>query len=127
MKWLKIVMVLLIIFSAGCVSKSSKYTQSFQNITASQAYKLMQNDTKLVIVDVRGCKCTYNKGHIPGAIWDTYPEDFYETKKDLLIYSQTGSTSLDFCKELIGHVYGKIYNLQGGIDAWKASGYKVEG
>jgi len=126
MRWLKIFVALLIMCSAGCIQKSSEYTQSFQNITASEAYKLIQNNTNLIIIDVRGCKCTYNKEHIPNAIWDTYPEDFYGTKKDLLIYSQVGSTSMDFCKKLVGHVYGKIYNLKGGIDAWKAAGYQIE-
>lgn len=127
MKWLKLLPLLLIIIcSAACIQKSQEYANSYQNITADEAHKLIQSNDNLIIVDVRGCKCSYNREHIPDAIWDTNPQDFYGEKKDLLIYCQTGVTSVEFCKKLVGHVYGKIYNLEGGIEAWKAAGYEVE-
>jgi len=44
----------------------------------------------------------------------------------LLIYSEDGKRGENFCKKLVGHVYGKIYNLEGGIEAWKAAGYGLE-
>jgi len=127
MKWFKLLPLLIIIIcSAACIQRSQEYTTSYQNVSAKEAYELIQNNPNLIIVDVRGCKCSYNDEHIPNAIWDTNPRDFYGTKNDLLIYCQTGVTSVEFCEKLVGHVYGKIYNLKGGIQAWKAAGYEIE-
>ena len=113
--------------TAGCLThEKNKYTTTYENVTPQEAYNLIKNDSNLIVVDVRGCPCHYNKEHLPHAIWDTNVNDFYNTTKDLLIYCETGYTSTQFCKKLVGHVYGRIYNLEGGIEAWKKAGYEVE-
>jgi rhodanese-related sulfurtransferase len=50
----------------------------------------------------------------------------FNTTENLLIYSKNGTVAEeDFCKVLVNHVYGKIYNLEGGFDAWKEAGYPI--
>ena len=51
---------------------------------------------------------------------------FYETENITLVYSRDGEVGKDFCQELVGHVYGKIYNLEGGWDAWNSAGFYKE-
>lgn len=117
------------ILLTGCIEEQNnenKYTTFFTNISVDNAQELINNSLNLTIVDCRGCKCSYNKEQIPNAIWDKVPEHFYNTTNDLLIYCQCGETSVEFCEKLVNHTYGAIYNLEGGIDAWKNEGYPIE-
>ncbi len=101
-------------------------TTSFNMISSKDAYEFINTTTKdLTIIDIRGCKCNYDKNHLLGAIWDTHPESFYNTTDDLLVYDIDGTKSIDFCERLVNKVYGKILFLQGGIDTWIALGYPV--
>ena len=84
----------------------------------------------LSIIDVRGLEgcgnCQFNKGgHLPGAELNMNAQTLYNTTDDILVYSVDGSVGADFCMNLTSHVYGKIYNLDGGFDAWKEAGYTI--
>jgi rhodanese-related sulfurtransferase len=109
------------------------YTNSFLNITAKEAYNLINITENLTVIDCRGLEgcstCQFNKGHLPGAELNDNPttlyqnESDYQNTTDILVYSVNGSVGANFCSDLIGHVYGKIYNLDGGYEAWVAAGY----
>lgn len=102
------------------------YTTFFTNISPTNAQNLINNNLNLTIVDCRrGCKCKYNTEHIPNAIWNEFPEHFFNTTNDLLIYCQNGVKSEGFCQKLVNHTYRAIYKLEGGIDAWKNEGYET--
>ncbi len=118
-----IVSMAFILICSGCVKEVKEKEYGYKNITPEEAKNLIENDKNLLIIDVRICPCEFSEAHIPGATWSTNPKKFYNTTHDLLIYSEDGKRSEDFCKRLVGHVYGKIYNLDGGIEAWKAAGY----
>ena len=101
-------------------------TTTYSSISPQDALGLVNSsDNSTIIVDCRTCKCNYNKGHLPSATWTINPEDFYNTTKDLLIYDNHGEKSSQFCQNLTGHVYGAIYYLEGGMDAWKEGTYPV--
>ena len=118
----------------------------YENITAEKAYTLFlksnntMNDYNLIIIDARvldySCPpCLtdkYEDGHIPGAILDrnldakAYYQDMNETN-DILVYNKEDSSkTVSFCEDLIGYVYGNIYNLDGGYLSWKDAGYPIE-
>jgi rhodanese-related sulfurtransferase len=88
----------------------------------------------LTIIDCRGkegCShCQFGKGHLPGAVLNDNEESLYynETndKNDILVYSKDGTVGAYFCENLTGHVYGKLYNLEGGYNAWLAADYPIE-
>ena len=102
------------------------YTTSYTTIDPKTAYELaFNNSNPLTIVDIRPCNCSYNKGHIPNAIWRTRPMLFYEKANNLLIYCKDCELSVTFCEDLLNHTYGAIYLLDGGIEAWKDAGYGV--
>ena len=101
------------------------YTTNYSNLTPQQAYNLVYNNSEaLIIVDMRNCDCSYNKGHISGAIWQINPETFYNSVMDILVYGEDDQ-SLIYCQKLVGHVYGAIYHLDGGIEAWESAGYHI--
>jgi rhodanese-related sulfurtransferase len=96
------------------------------NVTAGEASDLINNTPKLLILDVRTCKCKWRGGHIPGAIHTVFPEDFYNVTDDLLIYDQNGSKeSVEFSNRLENMTNGKIYRLEKGIIAWENAGFSV--
>jgi len=84
----------------------------------------------LIIIDARGLEgcseCQYKQGHLPGAIRDQSAQNYYNTTQDILVYSKDGENGTLFCSWLVGHVYGNIYNLEGGYEAWLAEGYPIK-
>jgi rhodanese-related sulfurtransferase len=102
-------------------------TASYNFISPDAAHQFIVSTThNLTIIDVRSCKCKYDGEHIPGSIWNVNPISFYNTTDDLLVYDELGVDNLVFCEDLVNHTYGKILYLQGGIEAWKSAGYRVE-
>lgn len=112
---------------------TSKLTTSFTNISVQDAYNLIYNQNKdILIIDVPTKGITrYNDTHIENAMWvddqNFFPiglETLYGTKKDILIYDDDGDgIGKSYCKKLLNHTYGKIYYLIGGFSAWRAQNY----
>jgi rhodanese-related sulfurtransferase len=104
----------------------------YDEVNEEYIYNLSKID--LTIIDCRGLEgcssCQFKKGHLPGAVLnDNYKSLYYnETndKNDILVYSKDGTVGASFCENLTGHVYGKLYNLEGGYNAWVAAGYPIE-
>jgi rhodanese-related sulfurtransferase len=106
------------------------YTTTYENIEAEKAYILIKNSSKnLTVIDIRGLEeyniDQFNEGHLPNAIFNNTASDFFESKNDILVYSINGTVGQDFCEQLKGKVYGKIYNLQGGYELWESQGYTL--
>lgn len=102
------------------------YSTTFKSVTASEAHKLVYNSSPpIVIVDMNSCECAYKDRHIPGAIWETNTTTFYNFTSDILVYCEDENLSHDFCEDLVGHTFGNIYYLEGGIKAWENAGYKT--
>jgi rhodanese-related sulfurtransferase len=106
------------------------YSETFTNISVHQAYNLINNTPGLMIIDCRGmdgCSdCQYKKGHLEGSELNDNHLLYYNTTSDLLVYSKDGENGSIFCSRLVGHVYGKIYNMEGGYLEWVAEGYPID-
>ncbi|HEY4675487.1 MAG TPA: rhodanese-like domain-containing protein, partial [Candidatus Bathyarchaeia archaeon] len=124
------------------------YTQpaTYVIISASEAYKMITNNTCKIFVDVR-TQSEYNGEHIvnstasPRTHAVNIPYNFDDTdfwnrasptlagheNEALILYcaDNTCSKSLSACQCLIDHGFRKIYSIDDGIKAWKASGYPV--
>ncbi len=106
--------------------EKQKYTTSYTSITAEEVKELTDNNINVIIVDIRGCRCNWEGGHIPTAVWQTYALHLKDTAQDLIIYCQNGSESISYCEELVSNVYGAIYHLEDGFEAWKKAGYPID-
>ena len=110
---------------------SKVLTHGYINVTVQEAYMLYNTDDNLLIVDARGCPCTYeNVGHIPGAIhikkinYTSYEKIYNPNKnKDILIYD--GEYLSGIAEWFYNTTYGKIYCLIGGFNAWESNGFPI--
>ena len=102
-----------------------------KTVSPQEFKQLMEQTQDKVIIDVRTPE-EYAQEHIAGAInIDFYAPDFREKlaqldkNKTYFIYCRSGNRSgqtLQIMKEL---GFKKVYNLEGGITAWKSAGYEV--
>ncbi len=108
-------------------------THEYTNVSVQEAYELYNTDDSLLIIDARGCKCSYNHGHIPGAVHisdinDTSYSKIYNPNqdKDILLYNGGSWESLQIAAErFYNTTYGKIYCMIGGFTAWNTEGFPV--
>ena len=91
------------------------------------------NETKVIILDVRE-PYEYNEGHIKEAInipLSTILVGIDQLKniqgKKIILQCRVGGRSMRACQLLQAEGFKHdIWNLEGGIDAWKEAGYKVQ-
>ena len=91
------------------------------------------NETKVIILDVRE-PYEYNEGHIKGAInipLSTILVGIDQLKniqgKKIILQCRVGGRSMRACQLLQAEGFKHdIWNLEGGIDACKEAGYKVQ-
>jgi len=111
---------------------------SYTNIDVHEAYEMMTNGSfpDLVIVDVR-TPGQYAAEHIENAINIPYYNDAdFGTRigplaghenDEIIVYCQSEACpkSPSASQYLVDHGFTKVYNMLGGIDAWKADGHPV--
>lgn len=100
-------------------------------LLSAEDFKKIEGNRNVLIVDVR-TPYEYNSGHIQGAMnIDYYAKDFKEQLKKLdhtlpiYIYCHSGVRSAKAAHALKDLNFTKIYDLDGGIVAWKKAGYKT--
>lgn len=91
------------------------------NINGPEARNLIGQGTK--VIDVR-TPDEYGTGHIPGAIsapLDQLPKlaDNFNKDEPLIVVCLSGNRSTRASEYLLSQGFAKIYNLSGGMLAWK--------
>lgn len=122
----KIVLFLLLGTLWSCDNKQIS-NENFNTI-APTAFAEKMTEEGMVLIDVR-TEDEFEEGHLEGAI----QHDYYETEsfkaflagldksKTYMIYCRSGGrsgTTLDMMAQM---GFSKVYNLDGGITAWKAA------
>ena len=99
-------------------------------VTPLQATLMLNRDDALVI-DVREAN-EWSAGHIPNSrhiVLGQLEKHIHEIEKfktrPLIINCQTGNRSSSACGTLKKHGFEKVYNLAGGIGAWREAGLPV--
>ena len=125
MRRLAIVVLAVLLLLLGCSGETKEYTQ----ITQEEAKTMMEQETSLVILDVRE-ESEYQEGHIPGAVLLPVGEIDEESAKDtigdkdttVLVYCRSGNRSKTASEALSKLGYTQVYEF-GGIKDWP---YEVE-
>jgi len=116
--------IILAVTANTLIEHKPSFTEVYDNIDKEKTKEIINITNNLTIADIRGLEgcgsCQFNKGHLPGAERYTNPEALYNCTSDILVYSVDGTKGEWFCSQLLGHVYGKIYNLEGGWNAWNS-------
>ncbi len=105
---------------------------SVKNIDANEAEKLLQENKKIVVLDVR-TPIEFNAGHIAGATNINFYNADFERKlnaldkaRPYLVHCAVGGRSAK-ARELMKTLQFKsIYHLEGGLQAWEKAGKPVE-
>ena len=118
-------LLLIVGFSIGNVSAQSAV------INADAFEKTLKTDKTVQLVDVR-TPGEFASGHIEGAVnYDFYASDFaqkigkLDKKKPVMVYCAVGGRSGAAAEQLKKSGFTKVYDLDGGMDAWKDAGKKV--
>ena len=99
-------------------------------VKVDEAEKLI--DSKVQLLDVR-TEEEWNEGHLEGAVRADVTEKDFETEvkkvtdpaKPVLVYCRSGGRSARAAKKLEELGYKVVYDLDGGITAWKKAKKKV--
>ncbi len=100
-----------------------------EEITVEEAARMVKRGDA-VLLDVRTPQ-EYRAEHVEGATWiplDELPQRLGELDTDkaiLACFCRSGSRSSKACSILQRNGFKKLYNVHGGILAWKEAGFKT--
>jgi thiosulfate sulfurtransferase len=100
------------------------FFDQYSTVTAETAKEMIASGD-IIVIDVRSPEA-YEQQHIAGAVlgdkknWDHFAVGL-DKSKQVICYCYKGISSKTFCKKLKKSGFAKVYNLQGGFDAWKKS------
>jgi len=101
------------------------FNSNVKNVSSEEAYKLINDDSELIILDVR-TKEEYDNGHISGAKLvpvQVLPMKVAELNKykdkPILVYCASGGRSPSAVTILKNNEFKNIYHLSHGIGSWR--------
>lgn len=123
----KTIYLLISLFVISCVEINS---QVIKNIDASVFESSIKKEDA-VILDVRTAQ-EFRSGHIQDATnIDFYADDFLDKLKivrkevPIYVYCRSGGRSTAATRKMKALGFTQVYNLVGGIGAWKAKNYPI--
>ncbi len=132
MKYFNLVFVIL--FLTACESGTSQSTQKSvaKKLEINDFEKQMASVSNIQLVDVRSPE-EYSANHLAGALNIDYNGDAFETmllsldkNKPTFVYCLSGGRSASAAKALINKGFKEIYDMKGGMVAWKAGNKSYE-
>ena len=103
-----------------------------KNVTISEAEKLMKEDPKVVVIDVRTPE-EFKTGHITGAKNLDFNADGFEKQiaaldksKTYIVHCAAGGRSAQACKIIEQVKLPSVYHMNEGFKAWEKAGKPVE-
>ncbi|KPK26652.1 MAG: hypothetical protein AMJ61_08335 [Desulfobacterales bacterium SG8_35_2] len=95
----------------------------FKTVTPQEAQNLIKNRKELLLIDVRG-KDELSEGYIDGStlmpLWDIIKGTQRPPQnKPILLICAVGGRSLALGQLMTKNGWDEVYNLKGGISAWK--------
>ena len=118
----------LVAFSFSCTA------QTRTSLSADEFEKNISSKNTVQVLDVRTPQ-EYFSGHIKNALqadWKDQEEfnrriAFVDKTKPVYVYCLAGGRSAAAAEKMRGMGYKNVYELQGGINAWKAAAKTLEG
>nr|WP_255419059.1 rhodanese-like domain-containing protein [Methanohalophilus sp. RSK] len=100
----------------------------YTDVSVTQA-KQMLGTEDIFLLDVR-TQSEFDEGHIKYANLIGVTQlpsrlDEVPNNETILVYCKSGGRSASASSTLVGAGYTDVYNMEGGITAWKAAGYPV--
>ena len=113
---------------SGCrVTRWQLLKQQLNHLEPAAFRKAIENDPQAILLDVR-TDAEYAQGALPGARHLNYLDygflDRLETldkETTYLVYCRTGRRSIRTCLLMQNSGFRRVFNLEGGLSAWKAA------
>ncbi len=132
---LLILLVTAVILTVGCTKTTTPEpetpTQIIADISTQDAYALIEENTDLIIIDVR-TPAEFDSGHIENAInlnyqSETFGDELNDLEKDktYLVYCAVGGRSAYARDMMQGLGFMEVYNMLSGINQWKVDGLPI--
>lgn len=110
------------------------YTQTAGGLTADEFEKGIAGKDSIQLLDVRTAT-EYKNGHLKNALLADWKDEneftrrisYIDKEKPVYVYCLGGGRSAAAAKKMRAMGYQQVYELQGGINAWKAGNKIVEG
>ena len=126
-------LLVLLLAAVACSDKNSPDSGQpgvLRSLPPQEAKALIDSRKDLVLVDVRSPEELY-EGSIPGSLLMPFGElakgaATLPAGRPLLLICAVGGRSYAVGQYFSGKGYGEIYNLTGGISAWKAAGLPLQ-
>lgn len=139
-RYLHLAALMLLLISVACSDRESAENPRvpaeggtsaiFRSLSPQEAKSLIETRKDLILVDVRSPQELY-EGSIPNSQLIPFGElakgkITLPAGHPLLLICAVGGRSYAVGQYFSGKGYGEIYNLAGGISAWKAAGLPVQ-
>lgn len=125
-------LIVMIAMAFTSCSSNAQTNSGTANVSAEEFKALIDKNDSVQILDVRTAD-EWQTGIIPNALKnDWFGANFVEGLKTLdkeapvLVYCAAGGRSSKAMQKLSALGFKKVYNLSGGMGAWKSKGYAVE-
>ena len=94
-------------------------TAGFYNAPPQDVEQVINSNPSTVVVDCSASGADYLAGRrLPNAMWSPDASIYYGQNMELVLYSTPDTVALNYAKDLVGKMYGNIYVLTGGQQAW---------
>jgi rhodanese-related sulfurtransferase len=97
---------------------------AYNDIPVEEANDMIESDPEVIILDVSTLD-EYDSEHLIGAKWIQVSDASAISELDeykilnIIVYSKDGIGSRDACSVLVEHGFENVYNMVGGINAWR--------
>ena len=130
--------MLLLVFAGSALSAETGAlherevdTNAIAYITAAEAEAMLQSDPNVVLLDVRTA-AEFSSGHLQGARCVPVSElraqaGVLDRDARVVVYADSDAECAEACTILAERGFGRVYNLHGGIVAWKGEENEVSG
>ncbi len=104
---------------------------AIQNILPTELHQKINNDNTVILVDCREQQ-EWDESHVEGftliplSCFEQALDVLQDKSQDIHIMCRSGKRSMNACMFLEENGFKNLYNVQGGILAWKESGLETK-
>ncbi len=124
--------ILCFLLLAFCLSCTHNRAEAQSKLAPAGFEAMLQKDPSVQLVDVRTPE-EFQSGHLAGAQNLNFYDDHFaeligklDKSKPVMVYCAKGGRSASAAEQFTRAGFPQVYDLEGGISAWKAAGKKVE-
>ena len=118
--------VLITVNSGTCMAGDITHETHYTDIPVEEANYMIESDPEVILLDV-SARDEYDSEHITDARWMRISNASAISELDeyrdwsIIVYSMDGIGSREACSVLIEHGFANVYNMVGGISAWRVN------